>query len=298
MPIPFEPMVNAAVLLTSRIARTPPDRRPLPMIGGGILDKRNDGFSGDPESVRQFNQTQIGQQVLSGPPESLSYLQRLNPIRFPRPQSLYQNDMEQQAKAIAKAENDALESEGNIYVNGKLIPGIFQGFKMAGGINIIKFAQAKLRDGIDPNNRIPAGAQLFQLDGGIKPFRGNASFLFLKDYFSTPLEKAREFIRIITEDGGGPGDAGTMTRVWKIEGFLINAGGPFVSSMFKIHDYSIEMPPGMGGRLLGQFEFEQFEIYSKELKIQKPDTRNTSDSEKALEFENLSNPMEATPSPT
>jgi hypothetical protein len=297
MPVPISPAINAAIALTSRIANSIPERRQLPIIGGGILDKRNDGFFGDRKSVRQFNQYMIGQAVLSGSPESLSYLQRLNPIRFPRKQPLYQNDMEQQAKATAKAENDSLESEGNIHVNGKLIPGIFQGFKMSGGINIIKFAQAKLRQGIDPQHQIPTGATLFQLDGGIKPFKGTASFVFLKDYFSTPLEKAREFIRIITEDGGGTGDAQTMTRVWKIEGFLIDSGGPFVASMFKIHDYWLEMPPGMGGKIMGAFEFEQFEIYSKEIKLQKPDTRNTSESQRALESERLTNPMKAVPSP-
>jgi hypothetical protein len=180
------------------------------------------------------------------------------------------------AQTLSDAIHDIRGAEGDVYINGRLVPGIFQGFRVAGGLVSEKFDQKKYRDKLV---NLPSGTQLFQIDKGIRPFTGSASWILFDDEWSTAIQKAREFVRIMTYYQDGPENIRNLKRVFRLESFLVGADRPFNFSTIKITDYNVDENVGIEGRLDAGFTFSQFEVFKGEAFVREPEsTPNKSDS--------------------
>jgi hypothetical protein len=255
------------------------------------VNQRNDDFSGKRISERKYGTSDLEKDAIEGftggtlRGEFNRFIKSVvpaNPITkksLLSPPSLGTEFSELVRKSIAleTAINDARNAEGDVYISGRLVPGIFQGFRIAGGVVVEKFDQQKYRDKLV---NLPKDSQLFQIDKGVKPFSGSAKFVLLDDPWSTALQKAREFIRIMTfyKDGADT-SLSKLTRVFRIESFLVGADRPFNFSTIKIIDYSCEMGTAIEGQIDASFDFEQFEVFTGEAQIREPESRpNKSDS--------------------
>lgn len=178
----------------------------------------------------------------------------------------------QKGNVISDRDKLARSLEDIVTINGRTIPGIFQGFAFSGGVITEKFD--KQRHNLKVRGKAIKGAetaQLFQVDKGIRPIAGNAAFMLLDDFYSSAKDKAIEFINIVTDWEGGVGTG--IPRVFFINSFLTGSefshGGNF--TRVKIIDYALNMPiSGNEGQIDATFQFEQFEILESEDKIKKP----------------------------
>ena len=231
---------------------------------------------------------------------------------------------------------NARNAEGNVYINGRLLTGIFQGFQLSGGLYTEKFDQKKNRilteketfvneqlskdrvrlkakkylqqfptllknaeaqaEKLTSKNKVVEQVNVFQIDKGVKPITGSASFVLLDDDYSTSFEKAKEFVSILTswEEGMLSEQNGQkIKRVFMINSYLIGAGKPFNFSAIKIKEYNIDQGNRIAGRLDASFTFEQFEIFKGEFEPRKPLTEpNEADAGKQIdELETLENPV-------
>ena len=217
----------------------------------GYINSKNEDFSSNPEG----GFFQRGIDSLKG--EFGRYKDRItNPLTYTR-------DLE-----------NARDAEGDVYINGRRVCGIFQGFQINGGVYVEKFDQKKYRNNLVD---LPNGAQLFQIDKGLRPISGSASFVLLDDRYSTALEKAKEFVRIVTHWEDGETAQQKVKRVFRIKSFLIGVDRAFNFSTIKIPDYNLDMSNQMEGRIDASFRFEQFEIFQDEFKSRRPITGRTGD---------------------
>ncbi len=176
----------------------------------------------------------------------------------------------QSAKLAAKFAQLARKHEGDIKINSRLLPGIFKGLRIGGGVQTERFDQKRHRlrkKGIfkstDPNKE----PILFQIDKGIRPHRGRANYILLDDEFSDAWAKSDEFIRIVTDwEAGQEPEIRGIPRVFSMETFI--SGGPinpFVFRHIKILDYDLELvTDSMEGEIRASFIFEQFEVLETE----------------------------------
>ena len=178
---------------------------------------------------------------------------------------------------------NARDAEGDVFINGRRVAGIFQGFQIRGGVFTEKFDQKKYRNKLVD---LPKGAQLFQIDKGVRPITGSASFVLLDDPYSTALEKSKEFVRMVTHWEDGETAQQNVKRVFRIKSFLIGVDRAFNFSTVKIPNYNLDMSNIVEGKIGASFQFEQFEIFQDEFKSRKPKT--TVDGEDAgLQIESL-----------
>lgn len=218
----------------------------------GYVDSKNDGFSSDGRS----GFFQRGIDATKGQFAKYKDIQE-NPLKYTR-------DLE-----------NARNTEGDVSINGRRLPGIFQGFQISGGTYTEKFDQKKYRNKLV---KLPKGSQLFQIDKGVRPIKGSASFVLLDDKYSTALQKAKEFVRQVTfwEDGEN-GEIVGLKRVFKIKSFLIGIDRAFNFETIKILDYSLDMSNQMAGRIDASFQFEQFSVYKDEFNPRRPLTGQVGD---------------------
>jgi len=175
-------------------------------------------------------------------------------------------DFATKARIASEFAQKARKQEGAIKINSRLVPGIFKGLLIDGGVQIERFDQKRHRlqkKGIfqtkDPNKE----PILFQIDKGKRPHKGRANYILLDDDFSTAWAKGDEFIRIVTDWKAGQEEViRGIPRVFSIETFI--SGGPinpFIFRHIKIADYSLELTTdSMEGEIRAQFQFEQFEV--------------------------------------
>lgn len=179
-----------------------------------------------------------------------------------------------------KSLQDGRDAEGFVYINGRRLPGIFQGFEVGAGINMEKFdsktmaldaSKAGLKEAAAEAKTNKEVLQTYQVDRGLKPITGRAEFLLLDDEFSTAVAKAKEFVRIVTHWKEGDRAAEQVPRVFKISSLLIGAeNSPFNFTSIKIPDYRVTMGTGKEGALTASFTFEQFDIFKQEAKTTAP----------------------------
>ena len=145
-------------------------------------------------------------------------------------------------------------------------------------------ALAEAKQDLKGQTDITTKTQLFQVDKGIKPFSGTGTWSLLDDPWSTALQKAREFSRIMSfyEDGVDAAETTNgldLKRVYRIESFLVGADRPFNFSNIKIVDFGIDMDNQIEGKLNANFSFEQFEVFDIQATPRQPESKaNKSDS--------------------
>lgn len=281
-------------------------------MGLDFINSPNQDFSRTRKTERTFGQTDFEEDIKKGTIHGeynrfLKVLVPVNPLTgksFVDSQPKLGDEFEtlkNKSNAFSQAYNDIRDAEGLIFINGRRIPGVFQGFNIRGGVFVERFDQKKhrlvtkvkalakellaaktvatfaealalarkqLAGGVD----IPKGAQLFQVDKGVKPFTGSANFVLLDDLFSTALQKSREFIRIMTHFRDGEDQKLGLNRVFKMESFLNGADRPFNFTTIKIIDFACDMPIGMEGRINASYDFEQFDIFKGEIPTREPET--------------------------
>jgi len=188
----------------------------------------------------------------------------------------------QSAKLAAQFAQLARKHEGDIKINSRLLPGIFKGLSIDGGVQVERFDQKRHRlkkQGIFQSKTPGKEPILFQIDKGVRPHRGTANYVLLDDEFSDAWAKADEFIRIIKDwKSGQEPEVRGIPRVFSMETFI--SGGPinpFVFRHVKINDYRLETPTdGMEGEIRASFQFEQFEVLEAErLKTEDGKTNKT-----------------------
>ncbi len=255
-----------------------------------FVNQRNDDFSASRKSARVYGTTDLEKNAIEGftggtlRGEFNRFLKSIVPANPITGKSLLSppslgtdfDELVVKSQALSTAIQDIRNAEGDVFINGRLIPGVFRGFRIAGGVQSEKFDQKKYRDKLVG---LPSGAQLFQIDKGIRPIKGDAEFVLLDDDWSTALQKAREFVRIMTFYQDGPEAIKKLKRVFRIESFLVGADRPFNFSTIKIIGHGINMDNSIEGRLDAQFTFEQFEIFKGEAQVREPESfPNKSDS--------------------
>lgn len=179
-----------------------------------------------------------------------------------------------------KSLQDGRDAEGFVYINGRRLPGIFQGFEIGAGVIVEKFDSKTMaldatKNGLKEEAKKAKAnketLETFQVDRGLKPITGRGEFLLLDDDFSTAIAKAREFVRIVTHWQDGDRVAEGVPRVFKISSLLIGSeNAPFNFQYIKIPDYRVAMTTGREGALTAFFIFEQFDIFKQEAKTTKP----------------------------
>lgn len=190
----------------------------------------------------------------------------------------------------AKSLQDGRNAEGVVRINGRKIPGIFQGFEINGGLNLEKFDKDKMKIKpikTDEMKEATAGGkllQVYQVNRGMKPISGRADFILLDDRHSTAVQKAKEFIRIVTSWEGGEaaedmkkilGSTTPIEKVFKIRSLLVGRGQPFDFSYVMIPDYKLNMGTGLEGQIGASFNFEQFSLFTTEATPETPKTKQT-----------------------
>jgi len=267
-------------------------------IQSTILDKRNEGFSSGKKSVYSFGdpeQEPFNKKVLGTVRGEFSKFAKaiIPPFLLPDPEGLPElaagnpNNLAGRARALSGFIQNTRDAEGLVFINGRQIPGIFQGFSAQGGTVIEKVDQTKVRQGLikfkDLNKQSKGTQSVFSIDKGLEPVTGSAQFTLLDDLFSTALQKSREFIRIVNFAGPNS-DANSaiksFPRVFKIESFLIGLDRPYNFETIKIPKYSTVMSNRQEGRIDAAFQFEQFDVFIVkdaagnriEQTIRKPDT--------------------------
>ncbi len=304
-----------------------------------FVNQRNDDFSQKRISARKYGNTDLERNAIEGftggtlRGEFNRFLKSIVPANPLTGKSLLSppslgtafDELVIKAQTLSGAIQEIRDAEGNVYINGRLVPGIFQGFRISGGVQTEKFDQKKHRvktrkqalieqfltekkkelgtkefvkqlealkveaiadakKALQGVKDIPAGAQLFQIDKGLKPYSGGGSWILLDDEWSTALQKAREFSRIMQfwKDGPDalrPSVGLELKRVFRIESFLVGADRPFNFSTIKILDFGVREDNSIEGRLDANFGFEQFEIFTKDAEQREPEsTPNKSDS--------------------
>lgn len=253
-----------------------------------FVNQRNDDFSTNRLSPRKYGTTELEKDAIEGftggtlRGEFSRFLKSIVPANPLTGKSLLSppslgtdyDELVLKAQTLSGAIQDIRDAEGDVYINGRLVPGIFQGFSVAGGLITERFDHKKNR-----LVKIDVGSQIFQIDKGIKPFAGNASWILLDDMWSTALQKAREFVRIMTYYQDGPDNIKDLKRVFRIESFLVGADRPFNFSSIKIIDFGVDENIGIEGRLDASFAFRQFEIFKGEAFVRTPESvANKSDS--------------------
>ena len=261
--------------------------------------KRNDNFSGFVSVDRAFpaELEELPELQEQGFAEGLykGYIRPLIPtgfrfgpvnVRNPllKPPQLSDKYQELIAKSnrLASTLREIRDVEGDVKVNGKLIPGIFQGLSLAGGNFIEKFDNKRTEFRIAGKKL--ASVKTFQVDKGVKPIAGSLRFVLMDDTFSYAQEKVDEFIRIVThyEDGLFFQKTG-IPRVFDFECFLNKSNGAFQFRTIKVKDYRINMPIGTEGRIDASFDFEQFDLLSSE-KPKAPKTKPSGTDEQPTEM--------------
>lgn len=254
------------------------------------VNSRNEDFSNKRISARVYGNTEIEKDSINGftggtaRGEFNRFIKSIVPsdprtgksILSPPSMDESFDDLVLRSQSLSDAIQDIRSAEGDVFINGRLVPGIFQGFRVSGGVQMEKFKQKKYRKKLVA---LPEGAQLFQIDKGVKPYSGGGSWILLDDDWSTAIQKAREFIRIITYYQDGVDDLKNLKRVFKIESFLVGADRPFNFSTIKINDYNINMDNQIEGALVADFQFVQFEVVPSEAIKREPESvPNKSDS--------------------
>ncbi len=255
-----------------------------------FVNQRNETFSDSRKSARVYGNTDLEKDAIEGftggtlRGEFNRFLKSIVPINPLTGKSLLAppsldadfDELVIKAQALSTAIQDIRKAEGDVYINGRLVPGIFQGFRVSGGLITEHFDKQKYRNKLV---NLPSGSQLFQIDKGIKPFSGSASWVLLDDEWSTALQKAREFVRVMTFYEDGPDAIKNLKRVFRIESFLVGADRPFNFSSIKITVYNVDENIGIEGRLDAGFSFRQFEVFKGEAFVRSPEsTPNKSDS--------------------
>jgi hypothetical protein len=171
------------------------------------------------------------------------------------------------AQRYCETVNESRDAEGLVFINGRRVPGIFQGFKTTGGLEVDKFDKARVK--INKAKTAGKDVQTFSVVKNILPFQGSCSFLLLDDNWSSALQKCRDFARIMTwfvdkED--------KAKHVVTIESFLIGADRPFNFSTIIIPSFSVDMDNQTEGALSASFDFQQYEIFEGEAKFKEPGT--------------------------
>lgn len=190
--------------------------------------------------------------------------------KFKTPTGLGTDNLQRATAAQRYSEfvNDSREAEGLVFINGRRVPGIFQGFKTVGGLETDKFDKARVK--LDKTKVAGKDTQTFSIVKNILPFKGSCSFLFLDDQYSSALQKCREFARIMTYFVDSKDKA---AHVVTIESFLIGADRPFNFSTILIPSFGVDMDNQMEGALSASFDFEQYEIFEGEAKFREPGTK-------------------------
>jgi len=190
--------------------------------------------------------------------------------KFQTPTGLGKDNLQRATAAQRYSElvNDSREAEGLVFINGRRIPGIFQGFKTTGGLETDKFDKSRVK--LDKTKVAGKDTQTFSIIKNILPFQGSCSFLFLDDQYSSALQKCREFARIMTyyEDSDKK-----AKHVVTIESFLIGADRPFNFSTIIIPSFGVDMDNQTEGALSASFDFQQYEIFEGEAKFREPGTK-------------------------
>lgn len=253
-----------------------------------FVNQKNEGFSTSRLSPRKYGTAELEKDAIEGftggtlRGEYSRFLKAVVPVNPRTGKSLLSppslgmdyDELVRKAQTLSDAIQGLRDAEGDVYINGRPVPGIFQGFSVAGGLITERFDHKKNR-----LVKIDVGSQVFQIDKGIKPFAGNASWILLDDAWSTALQKAREFVRIMTYYEDGQDSLKDLKRVFRIESFLVGADRPFNFSSIKIIDFGVDENIGIEGRLDASFSFRQFEIFKGEAFVRKPEsTPNKSDS--------------------
>lgn len=255
-----------------------------------FVNQRNEAFSQERKSARVYGNTDLEKDAIEGftggtlRGEFNRFMKSIVPANPRTKKSLLSppslgtefDELVIKAQALSTAIQDIRKAEGDVYISGRLVPGIFQGFRITGGVVTEKFKQNKTRDKLVG---FKTGSQLFQIDKGVKPYKGDAEFLLLDDPWSTSIQKAREFVRTMTFWEDGPDAIKDLKRVFRIESFLVGADRPFNFSSIKITDFGVDEGVDIEGALQARFSFEQFEIFKGEFQIRSPETTpNKSDS--------------------
>jgi len=186
----------------------------------------------------------------------------------------------------ASSLQEGRDAEGFVFINGRRIPGIFQGFEINGGINVEKFDKDKMEIKPIKTSKVKTGGneivQVYQVNRGTKPITGRADFTFLDDNFSTAVQKAKEFVRIVTRWQGGEASEDLMSmlgsdkpieKVFKIRSLLIGKGRPFNINYVMIPDFKCNMGTGIEGKIDGSFNFEQFNLFLTEKEPENPKSK-------------------------
>lgn len=198
--------------------------------------------------------------------------------KFKTPTGLGTDNLQRATAAQRYSEfvNDSREAEGLVFINGRRVPGIFQGFKTTGGLEVEKIDKSRF-DKLDKDGKPEfslggklAGKRTYSSVKQILPYKGSCSFLFLDDQYSSALQKCREFARIMTYYVDQKDKA---AHVVTIESFLIGADRPFNFSTILIPSFGVDMDNQMEGALSASFDFEQYEIFEGEAKFREPGTK-------------------------
>lgn len=243
---------------------------------------RNDNYSGnvftenaywaDKEKIPELQEQSWGEGYYR------AYIRPLIP-KFLRRQPTASDEytqLQRDADRISKILQDTRTGEDLIWINGRILPGIFQGLSINGGIRK-ETIKAKVRS----NQRIRGEninniTKQFTIDKGDRPIAGIINYLMLDDYYSTAKSKAIEFYRIITDwRTSEVYKQDSIERVFLMVSFLTGSDWPAALnfSRIKIVNYDIDMDnQGLEGQINCSFNFEQFEVTNQEGRLNKPNT--------------------------
>jgi len=243
------------------------------------INDRADLFSGDVmldnaypatlEKIPELQEQSIKEGFYRG------YLRPLIPSFLKRAPQLSDQFQQLQRNAIEISNllNRQRAVEEQVLVNGRLLPGIFIGIRLNGGI-----LRQKIRAKSRTNKKIKGIdiSKEFSIDKGDRPVTGSASFIMLDDYYSTAKSKAVEFFRIITDwRVGEANEKEGRDRIFTMRTFISGEGwpGPLNFSRIKILNWGVDMDnEGLEGSIACSFEFEQYEKKETEGQLRKPKT--------------------------
>lgn len=190
--------------------------------------------------------------------------------KFKTPSGLGADNLQRATAAQRYCEtvNDSRDAEGLVFINGRRVPGVFQGFKTTGGLEVDKFDKSRVA--INKKKTAGKDLQTFSVVKNILPFQGSCSFLLLDDQYSSALQKCREFARIMTFFVDASDKA---KHVVTIESFLIGADRPFNFSTIIIPSFAVDMDNQTEGALSASFDFQQYELFEGEAKFLEPGTK-------------------------
>jgi len=269
---------------------------PIMTAAVSYINRKADGFSGDAldqnaypaelEKVPELQDRQSAWGYARGYVRPLVPFGGILPPFGPPQLSKEYRQLQEEARITAELANLDRFVEDQVYINGRVLPGIFQGMRLSGGIYSERVT-VKAR----PDKKVKGKVvkRHFQVDNGDRPISGSIAFLLLDDEYSTAKRKAREFISIITDwEAGQVGDKEKIPRVFTL-GSNWNGedwSGPYNFTRIKIRDYSMEANTGdLEGQLNIEFMFEQYDALDSEGKLKKPKTPVGSEGAEPTEME-------------